>query len=387
MLIGACLATEDLSPRPSDRTLAPGAGKVRIAAVSGVKGRRSLSGATVRIGEAHARDEWNSALERAPRCDLLQSWEWGEFKLQSGGWRPTRVLVWRGDEPVAGVQLLSRRVVGIQSVYAPRGPWWQDDEALAVLVRWLRRSLRFTAPFLRADPLIEDAAPLARLGFRLAPRQVQPRASIVVDLSRPADQILAGFDQQVRYNTRLAERKNVEVLQGNTELVDDFYRLLAETAERKGFVERDVSYFRQLVTHFGEDAPVFLARYDGRIIYGAIVVRFGATAYYLYGASGGERKVKPSELVQYRSMLWAKERGATHYDMWGIPAHPTPENPLYGVYRFKSGFGGVEQRYCGALDLPLLPAVGRASPGLEATAIKLRSLAAGKGFRIEDHLA
>ena len=255
------------------------------------------------------------------------------------------------------------------------------------MVRWLRRSLRFTAPFLRADPLLEDAAPLTRLGFRLAPRQVQPRATIVVDLTPSPEDILAGFEQQVRYNARLAERKQVEVLQGGLDLVDDFYALLAATAERKGFAERDISYFRQLVGDFGDAAPVFLARYDGRIIYGAIVVLFGATAYYLYGASGGERKVKPSELVQYRSMLWAKERGATHYDMWGIPAHPAPDNPLYGVYRFKSGFGGVEQRYCGALDLPLLPAVGRASPGLEATAIKLRSLASGKGFRIEDHLA
>ena len=66
----------------------------------------------------------DSALACAPRNDLLQSWQWGEFKLHSGGWRPTRVLAWRGDEPVAGVQLLTRRVLGVQSVYAPRGPWW-----------------------------------------------------------------------------------------------------------------------------------------------------------------------------------------------------------------------------------------------------------------------
>ena len=241
----------------------------------------------MRVGEARGREEWNSALACAPRSDLLQSWEWGEFKLHSGGWRPTRLLVWRGEEPVAGVQLLTRRVFGVQSVYAPRGPWWQDDEALATLVRWLRRSLRFTAPFLRADPLLEDAAPLTRLGFRLAPRQVQPRATIVVDLTPAPEDILAGFDQQVRYNARLAERKQVEVLQGGLDLVDDFYALLAATAERKGFAERDISYFRQLVGDFGDAAPVFLARYDGRIIYGAIVVLFGATAYYLYGASGG----------------------------------------------------------------------------------------------------
>jgi hypothetical protein len=58
----------------------------------------------MRVGEARGREEWNSALASAPRSDLLQSWEWGEFKLHSGGWRPTRLLVWRGEEPVPGVQ-------------------------------------------------------------------------------------------------------------------------------------------------------------------------------------------------------------------------------------------------------------------------------------------
>jgi lipid II:glycine glycyltransferase (peptidoglycan interpeptide bridge formation enzyme) len=117
------------------------------------------------------------------------------------------------------------------------------------------------------------------------------------------------------------------------------------------------------------------------------VVAFGPTAYYLYGASGGDRSVKPAELVQYRAMLWAKRRGATRYDMWGIPAHPTEENPLYGVYRFKSGFGGEEARYVGCLDLPLVPLVPWA-PGLaEALALKTQSLLGGEGFHIHDHLA
>ena len=86
--------------------------------------------------------------------------------------------------------------------------------------------------------------------------------------------------------------------------------------------------------------------------------------------------MKPSELVQYRSMLSAK--AAAHgYDMSASSA-PTPENPLYGVPASRAGSGGIEQRCCGALDTAALPAVGRASPGLEATAIKLRSLAAGR---------
>lgn len=341
----------------------------------------------LRILEATGREQWDAALLTAPRPDVLQSWDWGEFKRAMGGWTPRRVLVLRGDEPVAGAQVLERKVAATSYLHAPRGPWWRDDDGLAALTRWLRRSYALRGPFLRTDPAIEDAAPLLRLGFRIAPRQVQPKATIVVDISAPPEEILNRFDRQVRYNARLAERKGLEVVQGGVELVDEFYALLAETAERKGFVERDVSYFRTLARQFGDAAPIFLARHEGQTIYGAMIVAFGPSAYYLYGASGGNRSVKPSEYVQYRAMLWAKERGAVRYDMWGIPAHPTEDNPLYGVYRFKSGFGGRQEVYAGALDVPLVPLVGWAPARLEVLALKSLSLARGHGFTLVDHLA
>ncbi len=341
----------------------------------------------VEIVEIHERETWNAALAQAPMADLLQSWEWGEFKRHTAGWTPLRLVARQSSEPLAGIQVLYRRIMGAPSLYAPRGPWWRDETALPALVRALQHRLAFRAPFLRVDPPVSDAQSLQQLGFRLAPRQIQPRATIVVDLQPNPEQIIGAFDRQVRYNARLAERKGVEVIQGGTELVQEFWQLLAETATRKGFVERDVSYFTRLVEDFGDAAPVFHARFEGQLVYAALMVMFGKTAYYLYGASGGDRSVKPSELVQYRAMLWAKDRGATRYDMWGIPAHVTEDNPLYGVYRFKSGFGGTEESYAGALDLPLVPLVGRAVPQMEVLALKSLALARGQGFRIVDHLA
>jgi lipid II:glycine glycyltransferase (peptidoglycan interpeptide bridge formation enzyme) len=341
----------------------------------------------VQVARAEDPQAWNEAMLRAPQADLLQAWEWGEFKRLSGGWHPQRIMASRAGQAAAGVQILGRRVMGVSSLYAPRGPWWHDEEALGALVSWLRRHLRWQAPFLRTDPLVEDGGPLMRLGFRSAPRQIQPKASIVVDLGRSDEDILNGFDRQVRYNARLAERKGVDVSVGGRDSVKEFWQLLGATAERKGFAERDLSYFQQLVEVFGDAAPIFLARREGELVYGALIVAFGHIAYYLYGASGGDRSAKPSELVQYRAMLWAKQRGVTRYDMWGIPAHPTEENPLYGVYRFKSGFGGQIVRYAGALDLPLWPVVGPASGALETLALKSLSLAHGQGFRVVDHLA
>jgi lipid II:glycine glycyltransferase (peptidoglycan interpeptide bridge formation enzyme) len=349
----------------------------------------TLPAATLRLQTARDCDTWNAAVAAAPRADLLQSWEWGEFRRAIGGWQPFRLMLLRGEMPAAGAQVLLRRIKGVPFLYAPRGPWWHAEEDLRALLKELRRGSGLRAPFLRVDPLLGEgeAALLERLGLHRAPQQVQPRATILVDLRRDPEQILAGFDRQVRYNARLAEKKGVAVVEGGVELVPEFYRLLSTTAGRKGFVERGADYYQRFVEHFGANARVFLARYDDAFIYGAVIAIFGTAAYYLYGASGGDRSVKPSELTQYRAMVWAKGRGALDYNMWGIPTHPTADHPLYGTYRFKSGFGGWNVLYAGAFDLPLIPVLGNAATAVEALALKSRSLAHGQGWRIVDHLA
>ena len=74
----------------------------------------------------------------------------------------------------------------------------------------------------------------------------------------------------------------------------------------------------------------------------------------------------PAYLLQWEAMRWAKARGCSVYDLWGVPdadeaaleagfAHRS--EGLWGVYRFKRGFGGVLRRSAGAWDRPYLPLV------------------------------
>jgi lipid II:glycine glycyltransferase (peptidoglycan interpeptide bridge formation enzyme) len=54
-----------------------------------------------------------------------------------------------------------------------------------------------------------------------------------------------------------------------------------------------------------------------------------------------------------------KVAGCTRYDLWGAPDGLQEDDPLWGVYRFKEGLGGVVVRSSGAWDLPIRPSLYR----------------------------
>jgi lipid II:glycine glycyltransferase (peptidoglycan interpeptide bridge formation enzyme) len=58
-------------------------------------------------------------------------------------------------------------------------------------------------------------------------------------------------------------------------------------------------------------------------------------------------------------MRHAKKIGCHTYDLWGAPDTFNETDPLWGVYRFKDGFGGQVVRTLGAYDYPVRPVVYR----------------------------
>jgi len=63
----------------------------------------------------------------------------------------------------------------------------------------------------------------------------------------------------------------------------------------------------------------------------------------------------PNYILQWEAIRWAKNSGCRTYDFWGAPDRIEIEDRLYGVYRFKDGFGPKFIQTPGAWDLPLKP--------------------------------
>jgi lipid II:glycine glycyltransferase (peptidoglycan interpeptide bridge formation enzyme) len=324
---------------------------------------------------APAREEWDGfVLSRGGR--LLQSWGWGEFKDRFG-WDTERLAVWDagGDELKGVAQVLIRRLPLGSVAYVPKGPVASPDDAetwvrLLRMLRDLGREKGVT--FLKIEPDWEGEFPLSQLlageGFRVSDQAIQPRTTIVVSLEGEEEETLAQMKPKTRYNVRLAERKGVAVREGGERDVSLFYHLMEETRERDAFGIHDEQYYleawRTFVTQ--DRARLFLASYGEELLGGLMVFAFGSTAYYLYGASSDRRRnLMPNHLLQWRAMRWARDRGCTSYDLWGIPDEAGEDEEdmeevlgrggLWGVYRFKRGFGGRVVRYCPSYDCVYSP--------------------------------
>jgi lipid II:glycine glycyltransferase (peptidoglycan interpeptide bridge formation enzyme) len=107
---------------------------------------------------------------------------------------------------------------------------------------------------------------------------------------------------------------------------------------------------------------LFLAEYERQPLAAIMVFARGDRAWYLYGASTTRHRNRmPTYMLQWQAMRWARSRGCSQYDLWGVPDEPLEEleqqftersDGLWGVYRFKRGFGGELQRSIGAWDRP-----------------------------------
>jgi len=261
--------------------------------------------------------------------------------------------------------------------YVPKGPIldYLDKPLLAAILSTLEEEARQRdSLFVKIDPDVplgvgtSDTPPqpaatavlaaLARRGWRRSREQIQFKNTIIVNLVPDEDSLLAGMKSKTRYNVRLAGRRGVKTREGDPGNLRSFYDLYQKTAQRDGFLIRPFAYYQDVWTQFlaKRRAYLLLAELNGESIAGLILFVFAQTAWYMYGASSAaHRNLMPNHLLQWEAMQLAKHLGCTRYDMWGAPDQFDPIDPLWGVYRFKAGFGGETVRGIGAYDYPPHP--------------------------------
>ena len=317
----------------------------------------------MRPAQAADLERWDELVTANPvGGHILQSRAWGEFKGRYG-WLPLYRLHESGSETVA-VLVLQRRIPGLGRLwYVPKGPGVCDPAAVARIVEGLRHEGRAFA--IKVEPEIPESASAVRElqehGFSKPARDVQiTRATIVVDLRRDEDALLGSFKPKTRYNIRLAQRREVTVtaVPASEENVDRMYALMAATQSRAGFTLRPREYFAgywRLHEAAGQ-GQLFFASWHGTLLAGVYATFLGRKAWYKDGGSTKEHAdVMAPHLLQWEAMRWLRSRGIESYDLVAVPPRDQLHegHPLFGLYRFKSGFNETITEFVGTWDAVL----------------------------------
>ena len=331
-----------------------------------------------------AQPVWNGLIESLPGAHALQTFEWGQVKARFG-WQPHH-LIWRSqDDQVTAAALVLHRIqsiggfgLNLSVMYAPRGPLldWSDAKlAEKVLVDMEGFARQSGAIFIKIDPALpvgfgvpgeenEISDPtgeeikilLASRGWRFSDEQIQFRNTVMVDLNGSEEDLLMRMKSKTRYNIRLAKRRGVIVRPGSTADIDLLYRMYAHTAVRDAFVIRNRHYYQEVWETFlnaGLAEPL-IAEVEGNPVGGVVIFRFANRAWYMHGMSLDEHREKMfNHRLQWEGMIRARAAGCTAYDMWGAPDTFDKSDPMWGVFRFKDGFGGQVVRTIGAWDYPV----------------------------------
>ena len=317
------------------------------------------------------KEEWNRfILENSG--SFLQSFEWGEFQQKSGK-EVARVCIQEDGRILLAAQIMRYSLpLGKNYIYIPYGPVISKNtnnspELINFLVSelWQSNIIGKGTIFLKVEPDEIFVPDLATAGFKKSDKDVQARETLIADISKPEEELLARMKQKTRYNINLARRHGVEIISIDDEkkAKETFLSLLFETAKRNNFRTHPEKYYIEMMEMFlnnrvaGEffSERLFFARYQGKITAAALIGFFGGRATYLHGGSSDEYKnIMAPYLLHWEIMREAKRLGCFEYDFWGIVTDKTDSKQKQkweGFSRFKMGFGGRIVEYQGAYDL------------------------------------
>ena len=293
-------------------------------------------------------NQWNEAASRF-HASFPQSWQWGEI-LRAEGKDVEFLAIENNGEVVMQTQVsFSNLPFGWKYAFCPKGPVGNlSKENLVCLADYLKQK---NVIFFRCEPdkKIEGENIIKTI-------DVNPRATLILDLQKTEEEILEKMHTKTRYNIRLAQKKNLEIK--NEKNLEVFLELMKKTGSRDKFRLHETKHYQTILdSEFSKQITIYS---EGKSIATAVFVAFGDTFTYLFGASDHDyRSLMAPYLLQWEGIKIGKQIGYKFYDFFGVAPRINKEgeyefdhNHQYaGVSRFKYGFGGIYYESSGTFDL------------------------------------
>ena len=353
---------------------------------------------------------------------VYQTSMWASVK---NAWKPYYYMGYEDGKEVLSCLCLERNIpVAGKLWYCPDGFVCdlKNSELIKEFASFIKKEMKKYGVFaLACDPLLvkklngetvdnfeESLSVFADAGFKVDGVKdfytVQPSTTINVLLTDgekrfTEEELLKKCEKGVRHGVRIGrdcgvkcEEYTIEDIDRDPSIADEFFSIMTETSDRVSFIQRDKSYYVNMLRSLGRYGVMDLLYYDIKgekaraqsgimeekdlerfnsamkelesagvspetekiYIACGLTSYFGKTSICLYG---GTRNVlrntfRPTHLLNWVRICRSISRGCEVHDMGRITGDAYDEsNPLYGLCRYKQSYAGTVTEYCGDIYL------------------------------------
>lgn len=216
------------------------------------------------------------------QTNVLQSADWAKVK---DNWDNERLGFFEDRDMIASASILIKRLpLGMTILYIPRGPImdYQDQKIVDFVIKSLKKYARSKhALFIKFDPQLllkaykigeeveEEPKTLVALdNLQRAGVEWSGRTMAIADSIQPRFQanvytqenIKSTFPKHTKRLMKDAQRRGVITSRGTIDDVQAFADVVALTENRKGVALRNYDYFKKMMTIYGDNAYLHLAK-------------------------------------------------------------------------------------------------------------------------------
>ena len=299
---------------------------------------------------------WQEIIKNFPEANFLQSPAYGKMNELLGD----KVI----EEDFGGkgrALIIVRNAKRGRYLEIPCGPLldYSNEELVTSAFKKIAEiAKKEKCVFVRVRPQLKNSPEnlriLATLGLKKSPMHLAAEHTVIIDLNKPEDELLANMRRQTRYEVRRAAKQGIIVEKNNDEAIfKEFRKVQAATAKRQGFVPPNLKTLLAEKESFGENIAIYVAKTsDGQpIAYGMIIKDGKEGDYYEAASTDLNRKMPGAYALLWQVMKDLKAEGYERFNLWGIAPAGQPNHRYAGVTTFKTGFGGEVVEYVPAHDL------------------------------------
>ena len=299
---------------------------------------------------------WQEVIKKFPEANFLQSPDYGKMNEILGD----KVVEEDFGEKGRALMIVRNAKRG-RYLEIPCGPLldYSDKKSVTSAFKKIAEiAKKEKCVFVRVRPQLintpENLQLLANLGLKKSPMHLAAEHTVIIDLGKSEDELLADMRRQTRYEVRRAAKQGitVEKMQGE-EIFKEFHKVQAETAKRQGFVPPNLKTLMAEREAFGNNIAIYVAKTSegSPIAYGMIIKDGKEGDYYEAASTDLNRKMPGAYALLWQVMKDLKVEGYERFNLWGIAPAGQPNHRYAGVTTFKTGFGGEVVEYVPAHDL------------------------------------